>query len=421
MEKLSTAQQTQVKKMASERIKEKLIAAGQDPEKVKAMSREQLLAGMAHLLAVTVLDPEMVVPPEVGIQGAMGGPAPATATVGPPSGMSMEQLKMWIDWERERAQKEELKEKARLDLEREKSQREAEDRKARMEMEERLQNERLQKESDRHAEAIAREAEDRKARMEMEERLQNERLQRESDMHAETIALQQAQLNAAVDKSRIESERNASLTNKIKQTMLALKDVVGMFPNDPVEITAYFEGLEKTFETFKVANELRSHVLRSKLHEKAKSLVARLPRDVLDNYMELKAFLLKEYQISPLRLKEKFYSLTKVSEESYTMLATKLRNLWTYYLNSRGGIDSEAKVISLMCADRLKELLPKSCLDFVLMQEKSGSWLDEKELAILADDYMSCHYRDGNPRVGPSVSTTSKPFKGKFNAKQNPC
>jgi hypothetical protein len=63
MEKLSSEQQAQVKKMASDRIKEKLIAAGQDPDKVKGMSREQLLAGMAHLLAVTVLDPEVVGPP----------------------------------------------------------------------------------------------------------------------------------------------------------------------------------------------------------------------------------------------------------------------------------------------------------------------------------------------------------------------
>jgi hypothetical protein len=57
------------------------------------------------------------------------------------------------------------------------------------------------------------------------------------------------------------------------------------------------------------------------------------------------------------------------------MLASKLSNLWTYYLNSRGGIDTVAKAISLMCADRLKELLPKSCLDFVL--KPRVGWLVE--------------------------------------------
>jgi hypothetical protein len=186
-------------------------------------------------------------------------------------GMSMEHLKLWIEHE-------ERKERARL------------------EMEER----RAQKESEERREIAQRGAEDRKANFELEKlRLQKVLF----DRHAEAMAMQKAQLDATIDKSRVEAERNAKLTNRIKQTMLALKEVVGMFPSDPVDVTAYFEGLEKTFETFGVADELKSHVLRSKLHEKAKTLVARLPRDTLDNYKELKDFLLKEYQISPLRLK----------------------------------------------------------------------------------------------------------------------
>jgi hypothetical protein len=56
------------------------------------------------------------------------------------------------------------------------------------------------------------------------------------------------------------------------------------------------------------------------------------------------------------------------------------------------------KLVSLICADHLKELLPTGCLDFVLAQEKD-SWLDYDEVATAANTYMSCHYADGNPKV----------------------
>jgi hypothetical protein len=96
MEKLSSEQQTRVKKMLSDRSKEKLVAARQDPDGVKAMSCEQLVTAMAHILAVTMLHPEVVVlATGVGAPRAMGGPLSA---VGPPIGLTMEQLKSWIDW-----------------------------------------------------------------------------------------------------------------------------------------------------------------------------------------------------------------------------------------------------------------------------------------------------------------------------------
>ena len=129
-----------------------------------------------------------------------------------------------------------------------------------------------------------------------------------------------------------------------------------------------------------------------------------MSRDQLDDYDSLKQFLLKEFKISPLKLRDRFYALTKQADETYTLLASKLKTTWMYYLQSRGGVGNLEKLISLICADRLKELLPTGCLDFVLAQEKD-SWLDYDEVATAADTYMSCHYADGNPKVSYGPKT----------------
>lgn len=284
--------------------------------------------------------------------------------------MSAEQFGMWIKWEREKEERRLAHEEAKL----------------------------------------AHEAEKEGRRLALEA----EKLAWERERYEHMMALQAAQIDSAKAKAKSEERRANTLSNRAKQVMTTLKDVVGAFPSDPVDITEYFETLEKTFSTFGVANDIKPHILRSRLHDKAKLLVARLPTDVLDDYKELKAFLLKEYQISPLRLKEKFFALSKAPDETYTMLATKLRNVYRYYIESRGNISTVDQLVSLICADRLKEIIPKSSLDFVLMQEKDN-WLDEKEVARLVDDYMSSHYKDGNPRVGPCVQY-GKPYnKAKSN------
>ena len=65
MEKLTAAQQTQVKKMSQERLRLKLMAAGWDGEVVVALDRKELIARYVELLvnpqpvAAVAVDPEL--------------------------------------------------------------------------------------------------------------------------------------------------------------------------------------------------------------------------------------------------------------------------------------------------------------------------------------------------------------------------
>jgi hypothetical protein len=97
-----------------------------------------------------------------------------------------------------------------------------------------------------------------------------------------------------------------------------------------------------------------------------------------------------------------FSRYVKNPDETYTLLSSKLRNTLMYY-SRRNITDEFDKLVSLLCADRLKELIPKSCLEFILAQEKDG-WLKHDELAHSIDIYMSSHDVDGNPcRTGGSA------------------
>jgi len=171
--------------------------------------------------------------------------------------------------------------------------------------------------------------------------------------------------------------------------------MVGKLPSDPAEIPAFFENLENMFESYEVPGDIKPKILLAHLSDRAKTLTARLTSKQLDDYEEVKKFLLKEFRISPVQLRDRFYSLRKATDETYTMLGSKLHNALLYYLKSRDITDDFNKLVSLMCADRLKELIPRSCLDYVLAQEKD-SWLEYDDLANSVDIYMASHDTSGS-------------------------
>ena len=152
----------------------------------------------------------------------------------------------------------------------------------------------------------------------------------------------------------------------------------GKLPSDPAEIPTYFENLENIFETCGVPEDVKPKILLTHLNDRAKSLTARHSREKLDKK----------------QLRDKFYSLRKAADETYTMLASKLHKALMYYLKSREITDDFDALVSLICADQLKELIPKSCLDYVLAQEKD-SWLKHDDLASFVDIYMAAHDTSG--------------------------
>ena len=72
------------------------------------------------------------------------------------------------------------------------------------------------------------------------------------------------------------------------------------------------------------------------------------------------------------------------------MFCSRVKSLLMYYCRSRKVGNSFEKLFSLLCADKIKSLLPKGCLDHILDIEKE-SWLECEKLAESADVYTSHH------------------------------
>jgi len=72
-----------------------------------------------------------------------------------------------------------------------------------------------------------------------------------------------------------------------------LKHMIGKLPFDPADIPAFFENLQNMFISYEVPDDVKPKILQAHLSERVKSLTARLSREKLHSYKELKQFLLK--------------------------------------------------------------------------------------------------------------------------------
>ena len=93
--------------------------------------------------------------------------------------------------------------------------------------------------------------------------------------------------------------------------------------------------------------------------------MGRMTLKQLNDYELLKEALLREFRISPVLLRERFLSLEKRYDDTYSCLASELHVALTYYIKSRVIDDDFDELVSLLVADRLKELMHASCISFV--------------------------------------------------------
>ena len=148
----------------------------------------------------------------------------------------------------------------------------------------------------------------------------------------------------------------------------------------------------------------------------------------MGDFAELKKFLLAEYKLTPREYKHRFVSATKNTDETHILFSSRLRNLLTYYLDSRKVNDFDS-LCDLLVSDRLKEALPQGPLNYVLSLEGDDWFLPEK-VASLADTFFNNRFvlypqkSQGRayPRVATVAASMSKPnysghqnFRGSYN------
>jgi len=180
-----------------------------------------------------------------------------------------------------------------------------------------------------------------------------------------------------------------TLAGRTKRFGDTLRHVLPEMPTDVGQIPQYFENVEHLFDIYEVPADLRSKLLIPHLSQQAKSLIGRLEVKALDNYDEMKRFLLGEFKLTAMEYKKRFDTASKHLEETHVLFASRLRNELRYYLSSRG-VDNFEKLCNLLVSDKLKSCLAPGTVNYVLSLEGEGCFQPD-QVARLSDTYVNCH------------------------------
>ena len=351
MDKLTQSQRDTLTKMATDRLRAKLAKAGFEESQLSTMARESMLDACANL---SLKEQELTAPAAVA----------AAATAVPTIGYDVELEKKRLEFEMMKFQEE-------MALKREKLIREAE----KQEREEQRQLEKREREV-----------------KEQEERLALYKLQEQE------LYMKQTQWEWQKSHDTRERERQQTPAAQVKFFGNVLKNVMPKFPTDVADIPIFFEGIDNLFDSFEVPEALQAKLLLPYLSDRAKSLLLRLEHTKQEKYDDVKAFLLNELKLTPVQFKERFDRAVRNRDETCTMFCSRLKNLLTYYCNSRKVEENFKSLFSLLVADKIKSTLTESCLDHVLTAE-GNSWLNCDDLANIVDVYFANHTADGRPKM----------------------
>ncbi|ESO04305.1 hypothetical protein HELRODRAFT_172661 [Helobdella robusta] len=161
--------------------------------------------------------------------------------------------------------------------------------------------------------------------------------------------------------------------------------MIDMCPSDPRRIASYFHLIEGVFDKFQVEDSLKVKILLSKLDVKMRNVMNELDNDKRYDYEVVKRQILQRCRFSPMKLRDEFFGSRKAKDETFPAFAARLHSCLRLYFQSRQA-ESFDRGLSLLVADRMKELLPKNLLDHILTRE-SEDWFTHDQMADILERY----------------------------------
>ena len=377
MESLDAKQTEAIKKMSTARLVSKLLGIGMSEDEVCDLDREGLMKTWAKAIVEGKDKP-----------GATGGLKTETKPI---IGYDVELEKRRFDFEIKRWE---------LEEERRKKDKEAEEKRR---IEEREIEEQRRKE-DKESEA---------KRMELEQK----RLQLEHDK----LSVEREAEMRVRQKEKDERDRLNSPVHKAKLYGDALRGTISRMPNDAIDLVPYFRTVEQLFVDFKVEDDLKAHLLKPHLSEKARALVSRMSPDKSSKYDEIKKLLLHEFQLNSAALLQKYNSLKRDNEETYTLYGNRLKSILLYYVESRKTSTFD-DLIDLLVCDKIKSQLPDSVLKYITNMENSNEkgWLQLSKLLDALDIYNSTYEYDKERPRRTDFAHSNSNFSGPKNFNSKP-
>ena len=198
-----------------------------------------------------------------------------------------------------------------------------------------------------------------------------------------------------------------SLAARTKRYGEIMRHVLPRMPHEVSDVPQYFENVEHLYEMYEVPADLRAKLIIPQLSDRAKSLISRLAVRELEDYDQLKGFLLSEFKLTATEYKARFDKAVKRNDETHVLFTARLKNALRYYIESRG-VHNFEQLCDLIIADKLKSCLSVGVLNYVLSLEGTATF-DASEIAKLADTYSNTHVeRTGYQGHRPSFQTNRR-------------
>jgi len=237
-------------------------------------------------------------------------------------------------------------------------------------------------------------------KMEIDREVQLSQLRRDT---GEETGRDQGNLRVEAGPSRNWDDSLAGRTKRYGET---LKHVLPFMPSEIAELPQFFDTVEKLYQ---VPADLQEKLLIPLLTSRAKSVIGRMPAGDMEQYDELKKFLLAEFKLTPREYKSRFDTAHKNDDETYVLFAARLRNLLSYYLRSRQ-VDNFDKLCELLVSDRLKADMSDGPLNYILSLEGSD-WFSPDKVATLADISVNNNSQGSVNCMTPPRSGSHRPAR----------
>jgi len=390
MERLTETARQAIGKMNTTRLIIKLTSLGYDEETLADLERKDLIQLYSQALA----------------DGKEAAKATSSPTALPKLGYDIEVEKLRISTEMQRHAELMALEKQKLIIEQQRLDAQAQ---AHALEQQRLTDEATAREAqiafDRQRltdEATAREA---------QIALDRQRLAAEAAARDAQIALERERLQLkhdALNSQRTRDEARDTQDRERRNTMAArtklfaqsLQNVMPKMSNDAVQLVTFFDMVEKLFENFQVPSDLQAVLLNPHLTVTARSMLSRMDQTKINDFKEVKTFLLTQFKLTPQTYRTRFNNTVKQQDETHVLYANKLHLLLQHYIRARHIEDDFEQLVSCLVSDRLRSsVLDNNCLRYICSLETSSDngWLDYIDLASAIDSYYANYNERGVP------------------------
>ncbi|XP_071969910.1 uncharacterized protein [Engystomops pustulosus] len=169
------------------------------------------------------------------------------------------------------------------------------------------------------------------------------------------------------------------------------------------DLDIFLRSFEKTCRQYHLPREQWAQYLSPGLRGKALEVFADLPLELDEDYDDIKAALIKKYNLTPEVYRKKFRSVKQETTESY---ADTVGNLRTTFLQwTRGlSVNSREDLEDLMIKDQFLHICPVDVRQFVCDREPKTA----DEAAQIADSYTANRMPEAKRETSPQRSTSWK-------------